>query len=31
MVRKALGGAGIGNLIGATMPDFEKYLKLRSM
>ena len=31
MVRKALGGAGIGNLIGAAMRDFEKYLKLRSM
>jgi len=31
MVRKALGGVGIGNLIGAAMPDFEKYLKLRSM
>lgn len=31
MVRKALGGAGIGNLIGAAMPDLQKYLKLRAM
>jgi hypothetical protein len=31
MVRKALGGAGIGNLIGAAMPDLQKYLKLRDM
>jgi len=31
MVRKALGGAGIGNLLGAAMPDLEKYLKLRAM
>jgi hypothetical protein len=30
-VRKALGGAGIGNMLGAAMPDFEKYLKLRAM
>ncbi len=30
-VRKMLGGANIGNLISAAMPDFEKYLKLRSM
>jgi len=31
MVRKALGGAGIGNLIGAAVPDLEKYMKLRAM
>jgi hypothetical protein len=31
MVRKALGGAGIGNMLGAAMPDLQKYLKLRDM
>jgi hypothetical protein len=31
VVRKALGGAGIGNLLGAAMPDLQKYLKLRDM
>jgi hypothetical protein len=31
VVRKALGGAGIGNLIGASIPDLEKYMKLRAM
>ncbi len=31
VIRKALGGAGIGNLLGAAMPDLEKYLKLRAM
>jgi hypothetical protein len=31
VVRKALGGMGIGNLIGASMPDLEKYMKLRAM
>jgi len=31
MVRRYLGGAGVGNLIGAAIPDFERYLKLRSM
>ena len=31
MVRKALGGTGIGNLMGAAMPDLQKYLKLRAM
>ena len=31
VVRKALGGAGIGNMLGAAMPDLEKYLKLRAM
>jgi len=30
-VRKALGGMGVGNLIGATLPDFQKYMKLRDM
>jgi hypothetical protein len=30
-VRRALGGANIGNLLIAAMPDFEKYMKLRSM
>lgn len=31
MVRRYLGGVGVGNLIGAAIPDFERYLKLRSM
>lgn len=31
MMRKALGGAGIGNMLGAAVPDLEKYLKLRAM
>jgi hypothetical protein len=31
VVRKALGNAGIGNMLGAAMPDLEKYLKLRAM
>lgn len=31
VVRKALGGGGIANLIGAAMPDFQKYMKLRDM
>ena len=31
MIRKALGGAGLGNMIGAAVPDLEKYLKLRAM
>lgn len=31
MVRKALGGAGIGSLLGGAMPDLQKYLKLRDM
>jgi hypothetical protein len=31
LVRRYLGGAGIGNLIGAAVPDFERYMKLRSM
>jgi hypothetical protein len=30
-IRKMLGGVGIGNLISAAAPDFERYLKLRSM
>jgi len=31
MVRRMLGGVGVGNLISAAAPDFERYLKLRSM
>jgi hypothetical protein len=31
MVRKYLGGAGVGSLVQAAIPDFERYLKLRSM
>jgi hypothetical protein len=31
IVKRALGGAGIGNLIGAAVPDLERYMKLRAM
>jgi hypothetical protein len=31
MVKRALGGVGIGNLIGAAVPDLERYMKLRAM
>jgi len=31
MIRRYLGGAGIGNMMQAAIPDFERYLKLRSM
>jgi hypothetical protein len=31
MIRRALGGVGIGNLMQAAVPDFQRYLKLRSM
>jgi hypothetical protein len=31
IVRRSLGGAGIGNLVQDVIPDFERYMKLRSM
>jgi hypothetical protein len=31
MIRQYLGGGGIGNLLQAGIPDFQRYLKLRSM
>jgi hypothetical protein len=31
MLRKFLGGMGVGNLVEAALPDFQRYLKLRSM
>jgi hypothetical protein len=31
MMRRYLGGVGIGNLLQAAIPDFERYMKLRSM
>jgi hypothetical protein len=31
MVKRALGGVGIGNLIGAAIPDLERYMKLKAM
>lgn len=31
MVKRALGGVGIGGLIGAAVPDLERYMKLRAM
>lgn len=30
-IRRFLGGAGIGNLAQAALPDFQRYLKLRAM
>jgi hypothetical protein len=31
VIRRYLGGVGIGNLVQAAVPDFERYMKLRSM
>jgi hypothetical protein len=31
MMRRYLGGMNIGSLVQAAVPDFERYLKLRSM
>lgn len=31
LVRRYLGGVGIGNLAQAALPDLDRYLKLRSM
>lgn len=31
MIRKAIGGVGIGSLIAGALPDLEKYMKLRAM
>jgi len=31
IVRRALGGMGLGNLLQAAVPDFQRYLKLRGM
>ena len=30
-VRKLLGGLGVGNILQAAVPDFERYLKLKAM
>jgi hypothetical protein len=30
-VRRYLGQAGVGNLLTAALPDFDRYLKLRNM
>lgn len=30
-VRKYLGQIGVGNLVTAALPDFDRYLKLRNM
>jgi hypothetical protein len=30
-VRRMLGGMGVGSLISAAAPDFERYMKLRNM
>lgn len=31
IVRRYLGQIGLGNLLGAAVPDFDRYLKLRNM
>jgi hypothetical protein len=31
MVRRALGSANIGDLIGGAVPDLQRYMKLRAM
>jgi hypothetical protein len=31
IIRRYLGGGGIGNLVEAAIPDFQRYMKLRSM
>jgi hypothetical protein len=31
MVRRLLGGVNAGSLVQAAIPDFERYMKLRSM
>jgi hypothetical protein len=31
MMRCYLGNMNLGNMVGAAIPDFERYLKLRSM
>lgn len=31
VVRRYLGQIGLGNLLGAAVPDFDRYLKLRNM
>jgi hypothetical protein len=31
LVRRYLGQMGVGNLVGATLPDIDRYLKLRAM
>ena len=31
VVRKLLGGVGIGSLLAAAGPDFQRYLKLKAM
>jgi hypothetical protein len=31
VIRRYLGGGGVGNLVTAAIPDFQRYMKLRSM
>ena len=31
VIRRYIGQLGMGNLAGAALPDFERYLKLRAM
>jgi hypothetical protein len=31
VVRRALGGANIGDLVGAAVPDLQRYMRLKAM
>ncbi len=31
MIRKALGGRGLGGILGAAVPELQRYLKLRDL
>ena len=31
VIRRQLGGAGLGNILSAALPDFQRYMKLRAM
>ena len=31
LVRRYMGQLGVGNLVGAALPDIDRYLKLRAM
>ena len=30
-IRRMIGGAGVGNLVQAAIPDFQRYMRLRAM
>jgi len=31
IIRRYLGGGGVGNMVHAAIPDIQRYMKLRSM